>query len=87
MLSENIRDGGMIDGNLRRVVMFPDDGHPDGVPVDASHGTFVMAILASRARSPHAGSAVHRASTPQAQPTLQRIELSHDGIAARTGER
>jgi rhamnogalacturonan endolyase len=29
MLSANIREGGMIDGRLRRVVMFPDDGHPD----------------------------------------------------------
>ena len=29
LLSGNKREGGMIDGNLRRVVMFPDDGHPD----------------------------------------------------------
>ena len=29
MLSGNVREGGMIDGLLRRVVMFPDDGHPD----------------------------------------------------------
>jgi hypothetical protein len=29
LLSGNIREGGMIDGNLRRAVMFPDDGHPD----------------------------------------------------------
>lgn len=29
LLSANIREGGMIDGQLRRVVMFPDDGHPD----------------------------------------------------------
>lgn len=29
LLSTNIREGGMIDGHLRRVVMFPDDGHPD----------------------------------------------------------
>ena len=29
LLSGNIREGGMIDGELRRVVMFPDDGHPD----------------------------------------------------------
>lgn len=29
MLSANVREGGMIDGRLRRVVMFPDDGHPD----------------------------------------------------------
>jgi hypothetical protein len=29
MLSGNVREGGMIDGQLRRVVMFPDDGHPD----------------------------------------------------------
>ncbi len=29
MLSANIAEGGMIDGHLRRVVMFPDDGHPD----------------------------------------------------------
>ena len=29
LLSGNMREGGMIDGQLRRVVMFPDDGHPD----------------------------------------------------------
>lgn len=29
MLSANIRQGGMIDGHMRRVVMLPDDGHPD----------------------------------------------------------
>ncbi len=29
MLSANIKEGGLIDGHLRRVVMFPDDGHPD----------------------------------------------------------
>jgi hypothetical protein len=29
LLSANIREGGMIDGQMRRVVMFPDDGHPD----------------------------------------------------------
>ena len=29
LLSGNVREGGMIDGQLRRVVMFPDDGHPD----------------------------------------------------------
>jgi len=29
MLSGNVQEGGMIDGHLRRVVMFPDDGHPD----------------------------------------------------------
>ena len=26
---EAFNEGGMIDGHLRRVVMFPDDGHPD----------------------------------------------------------
>lgn len=29
MLSANVREGGMIDGHFRRVVMFPNDGHPD----------------------------------------------------------
>ena len=29
MLSGNTREGGMIDGHLRRVVMFPEDGHPE----------------------------------------------------------
>jgi rhamnogalacturonan endolyase len=29
LLSGNVREGGMIDGQLRRVVRFPDDGHPD----------------------------------------------------------
>jgi rhamnogalacturonan endolyase len=29
MLSGNVREGGLIDGHFRRVVMFPGDGHPD----------------------------------------------------------
>ena len=29
LLSGNPREGGMLDGYLRRAVMFPDDGHPD----------------------------------------------------------
>jgi rhamnogalacturonan endolyase len=29
LLSGNVREGGMIDGRLERVVMFPDDGHAD----------------------------------------------------------
>jgi hypothetical protein len=29
LLSANVREGGMIDGQLRRAVVFPDDGHPD----------------------------------------------------------
>jgi len=29
MLSGNVKDGGLIDGHMRRVVMFPNDGHPD----------------------------------------------------------
>jgi len=29
LLSGNVREGGMIDGRFRRVVTFPDDGHPD----------------------------------------------------------
>lgn len=29
LLSGNVHEGGMLDGQLRRVVMFPDDGHPD----------------------------------------------------------
>jgi hypothetical protein len=29
LLSGNAREGGMLDGHLRRVVVFPDDGHPE----------------------------------------------------------
>ncbi|MGH9666390.1 MAG: hypothetical protein ACRD9L_18335, partial [Bryobacteraceae bacterium] len=29
LLSASAKEGGMIDGHLRRVVMLPDDGHPD----------------------------------------------------------
>jgi hypothetical protein len=29
LLSGNIQEGGLLDGQLRRAVMFPDDGHPD----------------------------------------------------------
>lgn len=29
LLNANVREGGMVDGQLRRVVMFPEDGHPD----------------------------------------------------------
>ena len=29
LLSASIHEGGMLDGQMRRVVVFPDDGHPD----------------------------------------------------------
>jgi rhamnogalacturonan endolyase len=29
LLSGDVKQGGMLDGKLRRAVMFPDDGHPD----------------------------------------------------------
>jgi len=29
LLSGNVKEGGMVDGRFRRVVVFPDDGHPD----------------------------------------------------------
>jgi rhamnogalacturonan endolyase len=29
LMSGNVQEGGMLDGHLRRVVMFPDDRHPD----------------------------------------------------------
>ncbi len=29
LLSGNVKEGGMLDGHLKRAVMFPDDGHPD----------------------------------------------------------
>lgn len=29
LLSANVREGGMLDGKMRRAVVFPDDGHPD----------------------------------------------------------
>lgn len=29
LLSANVRQGGMVDGKMRRAVVFPDDGHPD----------------------------------------------------------
>lgn len=29
LINGNPKEGGMMDGQLRRVVMFPDDGHPD----------------------------------------------------------
>lgn len=29
LLSGNVEEGGLIDGRLRRTVLFPDDGHPD----------------------------------------------------------
>jgi hypothetical protein len=29
LLSGNVKEGGMLDGHLRRAVLFPDDGHPD----------------------------------------------------------
>jgi rhamnogalacturonan endolyase len=37
-LSGDPHVGGMIDGHLRRVVMFPDDGHPSlcGYPLDVT---------------------------------------------------
>jgi rhamnogalacturonan endolyase len=38
LLSGDPHVGGMIDGHLRRAVMFPDDGHPNlcGYPLDVT---------------------------------------------------
>ena len=91
LLSGNAREGGMIDGQMRRVVMFPDDGHPDLAAY--------VANLTGDARDeidplgPGAGLDLHpgpavlgRADLrPDAQSRLQRVELPHGGLASGLG--
>ena len=88
LLSGNVREGGMIDGQLRRVVMFPDDGHPDlaayvaNVTGDARDEVILWdqeRVWIYTQDRPFIGRAAVRAD-PQSR--LQRVELPHRRLAA-----
>ena len=78
----------MIDGQLRRVVMFPDDGHPDlcATSLDVTGDARDEIVLWDRERvwiytqdRPFAGGPHLR---PGPQPALQRLELPRQRLAA-----
>jgi hypothetical protein len=92
LLSGNIIEGGMIDGELRRVVMFPDDGHPDLASAvrDLTGDRRDEIVLWDQTRvwiytqdRPLSGSRLLRAGP---QSGLQRLKLSGDGLLAWMGE-
>ena len=91
LLSGNVREGGMIDGQLRRVVMFPDDGHPDLAAavrdLTGDRAGRDRAVGSDARVDLHAGPAVRRLAhlRADAQSGLQRLELSSDRVAARLG--
>ena len=62
LLSGNVVEGGMIDGHLRRVVMFPDDGHPDLTAAGAGRDRRRRATRSSCGTSRASG------STPRTAP-------------------
>jgi rhamnogalacturonan endolyase len=85
LLSGNKTEGGMIDGKLRRVVMFPDDGHPDltaavldvvGDPRDeiflwdeSSVWIYTQDDKGDKAGTPDKAAASDKASKPAKAPT------------------
>ena len=88
LLSGNVREGGMIDGQLRRVVVFPDDGHPDLASAvrDLTGDARDEIVLWDQTRvwiytadRPFNGAAPYR---PISQPPLQRLQLPVDGLVA-----
>ncbi len=89
LLSGNIREGGMIDGQLRRVVMFPDDGHPDLAAAvhDLTGDARDEIVLWDQTRvwiytqdRPFTGSRIYK---PVRNPHVQRLELPRERVAAR----
>ena len=91
LLSGNAREGGMIDGKMRRVVMFPDDGHPDlaAYVANLTGDARDEVILWDQERvwiytqdRPFSGERIY---APRPQPRLQRVELPHGGLASGLG--
>ena len=91
LLSGNAKEGGMIDGHLRRVVMFPDDGHPDLAAnvLDLTGDQRDEIVLWDQERvwiytqdRPFKGDEIY---APIAQSRLQRIELPDQRLAAQLG--
>ena len=91
LLSGNAREGGMIDGQMRRVVMFPDDGHPDlaAYVANLTGDARDEVILWDQERvwiytqdRPFPG---ERDLRPDEEPRLQRVELPHGRLAAGLG--
>ncbi len=88
LLSGNVREGGMIDGRLERVVMFPDDGHPDlaayvaNVTGDARDE--VILWDQDQVLDLYTRPCLHRQShlRTDSQPRVQRVQLSYDRLAA-----
>ena len=87
-VSANVREGGMVDGQLRRVVMFPDDGHPDlayhvlNVTGDARDEIIVwdqQRVWIYTQDRPFTGTRI----CSQAKSGLQRFQLPGHCVAAR----
>ena len=91
LLSGNAREGGMIDGKMRRVVMFPDDGHPDlaAYVANLTGDARDEVVLWDQERvwiytqdRPFSGERIY---APRPQSRLQRVELPHGGLASGLG--
>ena len=90
LLSGNSKEGGMIDGHLRRVVMFPDDGHPDlaanvmdltGDPRDEIVLWDQKRVWIYTQDRPFQGKDLR----PDPESGLQRIQLSNQRVASELG--
>jgi hypothetical protein len=88
LLNGNIREGGMIDGQLRRVVMFPNDGHPEltaavhNVTGDARDEIILWdqeQVWIYTQDRPAPG---RQALRPHSQPALQRLQLPRECVPA-----
>ena len=84
LLSANVREGGMIDGHFRRVVMFPDDGHPDLASavrdVAVMPATKIGVGQHARVDLHPTGRSRGRSYRPIPQPSFQRLELSLERV-------
>ena len=91
LLSGKSAKGGMIDGQIRRVVMFPDDGHPDlaAYVANLTGDARDEMILWDQERvlDLHPGPALLGRTDvcADAQSRLQRVELPHRRLAAGVG--
>ena len=91
LLSGNIREGGMIDGELRRVVdVSRRRASGSGIGGPGRHRRSARRghpVGSDAGVDLHAGSAVHRFAHVRAgqEPALQRLELPRVGVAAGMG--
>ena len=91
LLSGSVLEGGMVDGHFRRVVIFPDDGHPEltAAVLDLVGDSRDEIVLWDPGRvwiyTPDGPPPAGRVYAPRPEPALQRLELPGQHLPARMG--